>query len=158
MERIKVGDKAREFNLKDQNKEVLHLSSLKGKKVLLSFHPLAWTGVCADQMKSLEKNQEKFEELNTVALGVSVDTQPSKQAWAKELGIKNTKLLCDFWPHGDIAKLYGIFREPDGFSERANIIIDEDQKVSFVKIYPIPELPDIEEIMNVLKKEKSLKS
>jgi len=149
---IKVGNKAPDFTLKDQHNKELRLSEFKGKKVLLSFHPLAWTKVCARQMQSLEKNREVFDRLNTVALGLSVDTVPSKHAWAKELGIKETRLLSDFWPHGEVAKLYGIFRAENGISERANIIVDEEQKVIFVKVYDIPQLPDIDEIINFLKK------
>ena len=148
---IKVGEKAPDFTLKDQHNKELRLSELKGKKVLLSFHPLAWTKVCARQMQSLEKNREVFDRLNTVALGLSVDTVPSKHAWAKELGIKETRLLSDFWPHGEVAKLYGIFRAENGISERANIIVYEGQKVIFVKVYDIPQLPDIDEIINFLK-------
>jgi len=148
---IKVGDKAPDFTLKDQHNKELRLSEFKGKKVLLSFHPLAWTKVCARQMQSLEKNREVVDRLNTVALGLSVDTVPSKHAWAKELGIKETRLLSDFWPHGEVAKLYGIFRAENGISERANIIVDEKQKVIFVKVYDIPQLPDIDEIINFLK-------
>ena len=130
------------------------MSDFKGKKVLLSFHPLAWTSVCAEQMKALEANKEKFDLLNTVALGFSIDTVPSKNAWAKTLGIQNTRLLCDFWPHGKIAKAYGLFREVNGFSERANIILDEKHRVIFVKVYPIPQLPDLEEIFKVLSSSK----
>ncbi len=147
---IKTGDEAKDFTLSDQDGKDISLSGFKGKKVLLSFHPLAWTKVCADQMKSLEKNRARFEKLNTVALGMSVDTVPSKKAWAKELGIKNTRLLSDFWPHGEVAQSYGIFREKEGISERANIIVDENGKVRFVKVYPIGQLPDIEEIIKVL--------
>jgi len=150
MSAIKINTPAKDFNLNDQNGTEIGLSSLNGRKVLLSFHPLAWTKVCGEQMKSLEKNMARFEKLNTVALGMSVDTVPSKKAWAKELGIKNTKLLSDFWPHGKVSELYGIFREKEGFSERANIIIDENGKVVFVKVYPIGQLPDLEEIINVL--------
>ena len=148
---IKVGDKAPDFTLKDQHNKELRLSEFKGKKVLLSFHPLAWTKVCARQMQSLEKNRKVFDRLNTVALGLSVDTVPSKHAWAKELGIKETRLLSDFWPHGEVAKLYGIFRAENGISGRANIIVDEEQKVIFVKVYDISQLPDIDEIINFLK-------
>jgi len=148
---IKVGEKAPDFTLKDQHNKELRLSELKGKKVLLSFHPLAWTKVCVRQMQSLEKNREVFDRLNTVALGLSVDTVPSKHAWAKELGIKETRLLSDFWPHGEVAKLYGIFRAENGISGRANIIVDEEQKVIFVKVYDISQLPDIDEIINFLK-------
>jgi len=147
---IVVGNKAPDFILVDHNEKPFELSDVKGKKVLLSFHPLAWTSVCAKQMKSLEKNKKQFDKLCTIALGVSVDAVPSKKAWAKALGIKNIRFLSDFWPHGKIAQLYGIFRADDGISERANIIIDEDQTISFVKVYPIAQLPDIKEILRVL--------
>jgi len=147
---IQKGDRAKEFTLKDQNDKDVQLSDLQEKKVVLSFHPLAWTSVCAEQMKALEAHKKKFDALNTVALGISIDTVPSKSAWAKELGIKNTLLLSDFWPHGKVAKAYGIFRETNGFSERANIILNEDHRVIFVKVYPLKELPDIEEILEVL--------
>lgn len=149
--KLKVGDKARDFSLLDQSNKEFRLSKFKGKRVLLSFHPLAWTPVCSEQMKSLEKNKNAFDSLNAVAVGVSVDTIPSKKAWAESLGIKNTRLLSDFWPHGKTAKLLGIFREEDGFSERANIIIDEKQKTAFSKVYRLGELPNIQEILNALR-------
>jgi peroxiredoxin len=150
--KLKIGDKAKNFSLEDQDEQEFTLSNFKGKRVLLSFHPLAWTSICAEQMKSLESNKKIFDSLNTIAVGVSVDTVPSKKAWAKSLGIKNTRLLSDFWPHGKVAKLYGIFRTKDGFSERANIIIDEEQKIAFFKIYKIGQLPDIQEIIDDLRK------
>ena len=100
-------------------------------------------------MKDLEKNRKIFEKYNTVAVGLSVDSVPSKAAWAKSLKIHYTRLLADFWPHGAVAKSLGILRT-EGFSERANIIIDEKGKVSFVKIYPIKELPDLKEIIQLL--------
>ena len=148
---VKVGDKAPDLALKDQAGNVIKLNDLKGKKVLLSFHPLAWTRVCAEQMKSLEANHLSFADLNTVALGLSVDSAPCKKAWARELGITQTSLLADFWPHGQVAKSLGIFRENDGFSERANILLNENQEVLWIKVYPIPQLPDINEIIQVLK-------
>ncbi|MGD0977998.1 MAG: redoxin domain-containing protein [Candidatus Bathyarchaeia archaeon] len=150
--RVKVGDRLRDFSLDDQNEEVFSLSKFKGKRVLLSFHPLAWTSVCSEQMKSLEKNKEAFDSFNTIAVGVSVDTVPSKKAWARSLSIENTRLLSDFWPHGNVAGTYGIFRRKYGTSERANIIIDENQKVAFVKVYPVGQLPDIIEVIDALKK------
>ncbi len=150
--KLKIGDDAPDFTLFDQNKNEIKLADLKGKKILLSFHPLAWTGVCAKQMQSLETSFDKFEKLNTIPLGVSVDTVPSKKAWAEHLEIEKTSLLADFWPHGNLAKILGIFLEEKGISKRVNIVIDENQKISFVKIYDIPELPDIEEILDFLAK------
>jgi peroxiredoxin len=147
---VKVGDKVADFKLLDQNGKAFTLSSNLGKKVLLSFHPLAWTGVCTQQMKSLEDNHAAFVEKNAVAVGISVDSIPCKDAWAKDLHIEHTPLLCDFWPHGGLAIVMGIFRGNGGTSERANIIVDEKGFVSFVKVYPIPELPDIQEVLAAL--------
>jgi len=148
---VAVGRRVRDFSLPDQEGQEIRLSMLRGKKILLSWHPLAWTSVCAKQMKTLEKNQKAFAGLNTVALGLSVDTVPSKKAWAAALKIKKTRLLCDFWPHGKAARSLGIFRTLQGTSERANIVLDEKGKVIFVRIYPIKELPDITEILSMLK-------
>jgi len=146
---VQQGKKVKDFSLKDQNGQDFHLSEYRGEKVLLSFHPLAWTSVCAKQMQALEKNKRSLDKLNTVAVGLSVDSVPSKAAWAKSLRIKNTRLLADFWPHGAVAKSMGILRA-EGFSERANVIVDEAGKIIFVKVYPIRELPDIGEILRVL--------
>jgi len=151
-EPIKSGETAPDFELDGHDGKPVRLSELKGKMVLLSFHPLAWTGVCSKQMKSLEKNYGAFKKLNTVAFGVNIDSVPSKKAWANELELKKTRLLSDFWPHGDVARKFGIFREKDGFSERANIIVDEGGKVIFSKVYAIGELPDIDEIIDRIRK------
>jgi peroxiredoxin len=148
---FKAGDKAPDFTLLDQNRKEFRLSDYKGKRVLLSFHPLAWTGVCSDQMRGLEKHFEEFKDLNTVAVGINVDSIPSKKAWADSLGLKNTRILSDFWPHGKIAELYRIFRKEDGISERANILVNEKQDIEFVRIYEISELPDLDEILTILR-------
>lgn len=150
--RICLGEEFRDFSLKDQNGKDFRLHEQKGKRVLLSFHPLAWTSVCAEQMKALEANKKTFESLNTMAVGISVDSVPSKKAWAESLGVVNTSLLADFWPHGRVALLYGLFREKEGFSERANVLVDEHGKVAFVRIYELKQLPPIDEIVEVLLK------
>ena len=147
-----VGDKLQDFTLKDQDNKDFKSEDLRGKRVLLSFHPLAFTSICASQMKALEENLETFVQLKTVPLGLSIDQPFCKSAWARELGIKQVRLLSDFWPHGQVAKNLGIFREKQGFSERANIIVDEQGKIIFAKVYDIKELPDINEIIDFLKK------
>jgi peroxiredoxin len=150
--KLKAGDNSKDFSLQDQDEHELTLSAFRGKKVLLSFHPLAWTSICSEQMRSLENNTKVFDSLNTMAAGISVDVVPSKKAWAESLGIKNTRFLSDFWPHGKVAESYRIFRPKDGFSERANIIIDENQRIVFFKIYRLAQLPDVQKIIDVLKK------
>jgi len=150
--KIKVGDIAAGFTLQDHNGNDFVLSAQKGKRVLLSFHPLAWTAVCANQMLSLEKNFEVFESLKIFPLGLSVDAVPSKKVWAESLGIKKVSLLSDFWPHGAVAKLFDIFREKNGFSERANILVDEQGVIALFKTYPLSQLPDINEIIDIIKR------
>ena len=114
-EKTKIGEKSIDFSLQDQNRQIFRLANHIGKRVLLSFHPLAWTFICAKQMKTLEDNKRFFDSMNTIVVGISVDSVPSKKAWADSLGIVNTPLLSDFWPHGEIAQKYGILREKDGF-------------------------------------------
>lgn len=152
MKLIAVGTDAPDFNIKDNKKQDIKLSNFRGKKVLLSWHPLAWTPVCTDQMRALETHFEEFEKLNTVPLGFSVDSQPCKEVWATAIQIKKVSLPSDFWPHGKIAWDYGIFNEPKGISERANIIIDEHGKVQWAKVYPQEQLPDLNEILQILSK------
>ena len=147
---VKVHDPAGNFSLKDQDDKTFDLFENMGRRTLLSFHPLAWTPFCATQMKSLEDNLDTFSALNTVAVGISVDSIPCKKAWAENLGISKTQLLCDFWPHGTVAQQYGLFRSTNGFSERANVIVDEDQKVVFVRVYPVHSVPDIREVITFL--------
>jgi peroxiredoxin len=147
---IKVGASAPDFSLKDQHDREVRLSELRGKKVVIGFHPLAWTKVCAEQMLDLERHKAEFDRLGAVAFGISVDSVPSKRAWAEALGIEETPLLADFWPHGEVARQFKIFREKDGFSERAVFILDEQGIVRFAKVYPIRELPSIKEVLTAL--------
>ncbi len=102
-------------------------------------------------MKALEANFQTLASLNTVPVGISVDAAPSKKLWADSMGLKNLRILADFWPHGLVAKLYGLFREKDGFAERAKVIVDENGKVTWVKVYEIGTLPDLDEVIDVLK-------
>ena len=149
---VQPGDAAKNFSVKDQNDKTFDLYEQAGKRVLLSFHPLAWTEFCAAQMRSLEENRDKFTAASCVPVGISVDSVPCKKAWAKSLGIEKIDLLADFWPHGGIASKLGLFIDKFGFSERANVILDEQRKALFVKVYPIKELPDIKEVLDFLRK------
>lgn len=148
---IKVGEKAPEFVLKDQNKEEIDLAKFKGKKVILSWHPLAFTSVCTDQMRSLERNYDRIQEKGeTIVIGLSIDPFPAKQKWADILCIENVKIASDFFPYGQVTMDYGLFNEENGASKRANVIIDEDGNVKWVKVYEPSELPDIEEVIENL--------
>lgn len=148
---VRPGDPARNFSLKDPSDKTFDLYEQAGKCTLLSFHPLAWTEFCAAQMRSLEENSWILESLGCKAVGISVDSMPCKRAWAESLSISHTPLLCDFWPHGGVAQKYGLFREENGFSERANVIVDHHQNIVFVKVYPVHSVPDINEVIGFLR-------
>lgn len=150
MSPINIGEVAPDFQVKDHRDQDIRLSEYKGKRVLLSWHPLAWTPVCTDQMRALENSWEVLAGQNTVPLGFSVDPTPTKKVWAAALVITNLSLPSDFWPHGQVAQNYGIFDEANGVSQRANIIIDENGIVKWVKVYPSAQLPDLNEVFSVL--------
>ncbi len=148
---VKVADKAPDFKLKDQNKEEISLEGLKGKKVILSWHPLAFTSVCTDQMRALERNYDRIQEKgDTVVIGLSVDPYPAKQKWADILCIDNVKIASDFFPYAEVTKAYGLFNEANGASQRANVIIDEEGKIKWIKVYEPSQLPDVEELIDNL--------
>ncbi len=148
---MNIGDTAPDFTLKDQFEEDFKLSDFKGKRVLLSFHPLAFTDYCTKQMLSLEENFDKLAALNTVPVGISVDAVPTKKAWADSMKLKKLRILSDFWPHGGISQIYGMFGEKYGTSKRANVIVDEKGKIIFMKTYEILSVPDIQEVITFLK-------
>jgi peroxiredoxin len=149
---MKIGDTAPDFTLKDQDEKDFKLSDLKGKKILLSYHPLAWTEFCAKQMLSLESNFDTLLSLNTVPVGISVDAVPAKKAWADSLNLKKLRILSDFWPHGAVSKAYDMFIEKAGISRRANVIVDGNGQVIFMKTYEIRSVPDIQGIIEFLRK------
>lgn len=82
---------------------------------------------------------------------MSCDTVPSKFAWANRLGDPQTRLLSDFWPHGRMSRLYGLFREKDGFSQRANVLVDEDRRISYVKVYESGEMPVMQDVLRFIR-------
>lgn len=152
MDKLKIGDVAPDFSLKDQDGIEVKLSAFRGKRVLLSWHPLAWTGVCKIQMEMLELKKAALDTVNALAFGVSIDHQYTKKAWADAIGVKETRLLADFWPTGEVARKYGLFIDKLGFSGRANIIVDENGKIAWMKVYELAQVPDIEDVMAAFKR------
>ena len=147
----KVGSKGPLFALKDQDGNEVHLTDLRGKRVLLSFHPLAFTDVCTKQMKALERGMDRFERFGVVPLGLSVDARPSKHAWAKDMGVRRLRILADFHPKGRVAKRYNVYLDDKGISGRANVLLDEGGRVVWFKLYDIPQLPDLKEVFAAIK-------
>jgi peroxiredoxin len=147
---LAIGSPAPDFELSNHSRAPVRLSSFLGKKnVVLAFHPLAFTPVCATQMQTYERAQDRFHALDTAVLGISIDAGPSKNAWATALGGISFDLLSDFHPHGEVARAYGVMRN-DGISERAIFVVDKAGKIAWAKKYDIPEQPDVEELFEKL--------
>ena len=89
--------------------------------------------------------------MQTQVLGLSVDSVPSLQAWAESMGYISYPLLSDFYPHGKVAKTYGVLRD-DGRSERALFIIDKERIIRYVDVHDIDDQPDNEELFRELRK------
>jgi mycoredoxin-dependent peroxiredoxin len=106
---VEVGDQAPDFELRDQHGTPVRLSGFRGaKNVVLVFYPLAFSGVCTTELYAI---RDEFPEVNrddVEVLTVSVDSSYSHRVWADTEHF-NFELLSDFWPHGDVAKLYGVF-------------------------------------------------
>ncbi|TMQ57628.1 MAG: peroxiredoxin [Candidatus Eisenbacteria bacterium] len=148
---LKVGDTAPDFTLPDQSGNKVTLSSFRGKKnVVLVFHPLAFTSVCTVQMPGYSKEKQSFEGLDAQVLGLSVDSAPTHKAWAEHLGGIEYPLLADFWPHGEVAKKYGILR-PEGYSERATFVIDKQGIIRHIEVHEIGKVPDRAKLIQILK-------
>ncbi|HUL75025.1 MAG TPA: peroxiredoxin [Vicinamibacterales bacterium] len=148
---LNVGSVAPDFTLPSHTGLPVRLSDFRGRQhVVLAFHPLAFTPVCAVQMKTYERERPTLDALNAHVLAVSVDAGPSKKAWADSLGGITYDLLSDFHPHGKVASDYGVMRN-DGISERAVFLIDKAGKIVWAKLYQIPEQPDFDEVVRQLK-------
>jgi peroxiredoxin len=147
-----VGDQAPDFELRTHRGGTVKLSDFRGKKnVVIAFHPLAFTPVCATQMCGYESDLARFESADTAVLGISIDAQPAKAAWAKSLGPVSFDLLSDFHPQGGVARKYGVFRPNDGFSERAIFVVDKSGRIAWSKVYDIPQQPDNAEVFEALR-------
>lgn len=98
-------------------------------------------------MRSLELSYDRFIAKNIIPLGVNVDQMHSKSAWAKVINIKKLQMLSDYNPLGAVAKAYGIFHDGVNASKRANILINEEGTVEWVKVYEMSEVPNVNEVL-----------
>lgn len=115
---------APDFDLANQYGEHVRLSDFRGvKPVALVFFPLAFSGVCTGELCALRDNLDLFRDHDVELLGISVDSKATLRAWAEQEGF-DFQLLADFWPHGAVAKEYGVFLEEKGFANRATFVID----------------------------------
>lgn len=103
-------------------------------------------------MRALERSYDAFIDKNIVPLGINVDQEFSKSAWGKAINIEKLQMLSDYNPLGEVARAYGIFYEEFNASKRANILIDEEGIVEWVKVYEMSEIPDFKEVLSIISK------
>jgi peroxiredoxin len=148
---LAAGERAPDFELTNHRRERVRLSDVLGKKhVVLAFHPMAFTPICANQMTGYEQAQDRFDAADAVVFGVSTDPQPCKAGWATALGGISFDMLSDFHPHGAVSQQYGVYREQDGLSERAVFVIDRGGRIAWSKVYDMDTQPENAEIFQAL--------
>ncbi len=152
--KVKVGDQAPPFTLPSISGEKVSLNQFQGKKnVVLSFVPAAWTPVCSDQWPGYNIAKDIFNQYDATLLGITVDNIPTLFAWTNQMGKLWFPVLSDFWPHGAVAKKYGVLRS-NGVSERALFVIDKKGMIRYIDVHDINKRPPLEDLMGALEKLK----
>ncbi|HLY34773.1 MAG TPA: peroxiredoxin [Jatrophihabitantaceae bacterium] len=131
---IQVGADAPDFTLRDQNNERFTLSALRGvKAVLIVFYPLAFTGICTGELCVVRDDIDTFQNDEVQVVTISVDSAYSHKIFSEREGYQ-FPLLADFWPHGAVAQLYGVFNDETGFANRGTFLVAKDGIVRFAEM------------------------
>lgn len=147
---IQVGDKAPDFELKDNHGRTVKLSDFRGEKnVVLLFYPFAFTGVCTGELCELRDNLPKFADRDTQLLAVSNDSIHTLRVFAEQEGLEYP-LLSDFWPHGNVSRAYGVFDEDKGCAVRGTFIIDKEGVVRWTVVNGLPDARDLNDYVKAL--------
>lgn len=129
-----VGTEAPDFTVKDQNNQDVTLSSFRGERaVLLVFYPFAFSGICTSELGAVRADLADFQNDDVQILGISTDHPYALKAWAESQGY-DFPLLSDFWPHGEVAKAYGVFLEKRGMAVRGTFLVDKAGIVRFAEV------------------------
>jgi peroxiredoxin len=139
---VDVGDVAPDFVLKDQDRNEVRLSDFRGSKnVALVFYPFSFSGICTGELCEIRDDVAEFAGDDVQTIAVSVDSLQTHKGWATQEGY-TFPLLADFWPHGEVAKAYGVFHEEAGAALRATFVIDTQGVVTYKVVNPIGEARD----------------
>ena len=130
---LSVGDSAPEFSLPDQDKQVVSLAELRGTPTLLVFYPFAFSGICTGELCQLRDELSTYTDAGVKVLAVSTDPTFTLKAWREQQGF-DFALLSDFWPHGEVAKAYGVFNEKAGMALRGTFLVDAEGKIAFAEV------------------------
>ncbi|GGM85348.1 peroxiredoxin [Streptomyces fuscichromogenes] len=147
---IQVGDKAPDFELKDNHGRTVRLSDFRGEKnVVLLFYPFAFTGVCTGELCELRDNLPRFEDRGTQLLAVSNDSIHTLRVFAEQEGLEYP-LLSDFWPHGETSSAYGVFDDAKGCAVRGTFVIDKEGVVRWTVVNGLPDARDLNDYVTAL--------
>ncbi|MER5649941.1 peroxiredoxin [Streptosporangium sp. NPDC002524] len=146
---IEVGDQAPDFELRDQHGTPFKLSGQRGKKIVLIFYPLAFSGVCGSELDALRDEFGADMPEDVKILTISVDSIFAQRAWADQKGYAFS-LLSDFWPHGQVARAYGVFDDEKGYAGRGTFIIDGEGVVRWRVVNPVSRARDVAEYHKAL--------
>jgi peroxiredoxin (alkyl hydroperoxide reductase subunit C) len=131
---IEVGATAPDFTLRDQNNLEVHLADLRGaKNVLLVFYPFTFTGTCQGELCEIQENLAQYQTDAAQVLAISVDSPYAHKVWAEREGF-DFPLLADFWPHGAVARAYGVFNDQLGAANRGTVLVDRAGVVRFAEL------------------------
>lgn len=120
-----VGSVAPDFELTNQHGQKVSLASFRDKKnVVVLFYPFAFSGICTGELCALRDDLTPFQNDQVELLAISCDPMYSLKSFA-DAEKYEFSLLADFWPHGEVAKKYGVFQEERGFSTRGTFVIDK---------------------------------
>lgn len=141
---IQIGDQAPAFTLKNAAMEEVNLGDFAGKNVVLLFVPLAFTGVCTQELCDISAGINAYEALDAQVLGISVDSPFSLGAWAEKEGIA-LALLSDF--NKEVSAAYGAQHEDllgfKGVAKRSAFVVDGQGTIRYAWISDNPKvLPD----------------
>ncbi|MDR7158577.1 peroxiredoxin [Arthrobacter sp. BE255] len=137
-----VGESAPDFELANQYGEPVRLSSFRGQNVVVVFYPFAFSGICTGELCEIRDNLGVFEDAKATVLAISVDSKFSLRAYAEQEGY-SFDLLADFWPHGSVAREYGVFDAGSGMARRGTFIIDASGVIRYVVVNPRGQARDL---------------
>ena len=155
---IETGSKAPDFSLKSKNAagvaDIQLSDNVGSKNTVLLFFPLAFTGVCTDELCDVTAGLSSYTDLNAGVIGISVDSPFTQEAWAQKENIGIT-LASDL--NKQTAKDYGVLLDDlGGFgatSARAAFVIDQEGTVQYAEQTETPaDLPDFDAIKETLSK------
>ena len=120
-----IGDEAPDFTKRATTGEEITLSQFRGEKpVVLVFYPFTFSGICQGELCALRDDPSQFETATAQLLAISCDSRFAQQQWAQQQAF-TFPVLSDFWPHGEVARAYGVFNEKLGAANRATFVIDK---------------------------------